>query len=633
MGGIGKTALAVEAAHRACAEGWFPGGTLFVDLRGYDDDPVTADQAVLALLDAMGVQGAELPQEAARQYDVYRRLLSERRNRTLLILDNVSDPSQFRDLLPGTDHHRVLITSRDRPDSLPVRLIDVEALARDDSVALVTHALHAADERDDRPEREPQALRELAELCGHLPLALHIAAAMLRRRRHRGIASLAAEIREAEDPTAVLDNGSTGTDLYGRSLALRPVLETSYRRLPAEHARLLRLLALAPGADTSTEAVAALIDLAVNAAMGLLEDLATAGLVTAVPQGGGVRWRLHDLVRAFGAGVVSRDADFREEGDTARERLLGFYCQWADAADDRLRWIPGNPEPERYTNRAQALAWLDAERAGLVAAVQWADEERHAENAVRLAERMAEYLSWRRYFDDWITTARAAWEAVHRAGDPGSEADACNRLGVALREASRTREAIDALTRSRDLCQAVGDSLGEAMAWGNLGLAMGEAGRVREAVNAHTRARVLLQRAGDRHSEAGAWTNLGIALQAVGQVEKAIDAHSYACSLYQVLGDRWREGTAWHNLGEALREANRAQEAIEAYGKALAACREFEDWYGAGMTLSSLALVTHEGAHRPTEARAYYLQAADAYTMANAPAEAADAQSAAHALT
>ncbi|NGO49513.1 NB-ARC domain-containing protein, partial [Streptomyces ureilyticus] len=323
MGGIGKTALAVEAAHQACAKGWFPGGTLFVDLRGYDDAPVTADQAVLALLDALGVRGPDLPQTTARQYDAYHALLAERQDRTLLILDNTSDPSQFLPLLPGTDHHRVLITSRDRPDSLPVRLIDLETLAPDDSAALVTRALHDADERDDRPSREPDALRELTSFCGHLPLALQIAAAMLRRRRHRDIASLVTEIKEAADPTAVLDNGSRGTDLYGRSLVLRPVLETSYRRLPPDQARLLRLLALAPGTETGAEAVAALAGLDMGAALGLLEDLAATHLVTPV-QGGegsasGVRWRLHDLVRAFGVGVVAGDAGFREEGEAARE--------------------------------------------------------------------------------------------------------------------------------------------------------------------------------------------------------------------------------------------------------------------------------------------------------------------------
>ncbi|MFF8451328.1 tetratricopeptide repeat protein [Streptomyces leeuwenhoekii] len=629
MGGIGKTALAVEAAHRACGQGWFPGGTLFVDLRGYDDDPVTADQAVLALLDALGVRDRDLPPTAERQYDTYRALLADRRDRTLLILDNASDPSQYLPLLPGTDRHRVLITSRDRPDALPVRLIDLETLAPGDSVALVTRALHDTDERDDRPAREPDALRELAGLCGHLPLALHIAAGMLRRRRHRDIASLVADIREAGDAAAFLDGGSPGTDLYGRSLALRPVLETSYRRLPADQARLLRLLCLAPGAETGTEAIAALADLDVKSVVALLEDLAASYLVTVVRGGDGtaaaVRWRVHDLVRGFGAGVVAADAELREEGEAARERVLGFYCRWAAAADDRLAWLPGMVEPKRFADRGQALAWLDSERSGLVAAALWAREKRYADTAVRLALRLGEYLDWRRYFDDLITVSRAAQEAAHRAGGRHSEAAAWNNLGIALREAGRVEEAIDAHTRARDLLQAAGDRHGEAIAWNNLGIALREAGRVKETIDAHTRALDLHQAAGDHHREAKAWNNFGIVLTEAGRVEEAIDAHTRARDLYQAAGDHHREAKAWNNLGVALAEAGRAEEAIEAYGKALEIHRVFEHWYRAGQTLENAAL-THEDADRPADARACWLQAADAYTRANAPAEAARAR-------
>ncbi|CQR61688.1 Regulatory protein AfsR [Streptomyces leeuwenhoekii] len=629
MGGIGKTALAVEAAHRACGQGWFPGGTLFVDLRGYDDDPVTADQAVLALLDALGVRDRDLPPTAERQYDAYRALLADRRDRTLLILDNASDPSQYLPLLPGTDHHRVLITSRDRPDALPVRLIDLETLAPDDSVALVTCALHDTDERDDRPAREPDALRELADLCGHLPLALHIAAGMLRRRRHRDIASLVADIREAGDAAAFLDGGSPGTDLYGRSLALRPVLETSYRRLPAEQARLLRLLCLAPGAETGTEAIAALADLDVKSVVALLEDLAASYLVTPVRGGNGttaaVRWRVHDLVRGFGAGMVAGNAELREEGEAARERVLGFYHRWADAADDRLRWLPGRVEPERFGDRGQALAWLDSERSGLVAAALWAREERYADTAVRLALCLWTYLDWRRYFDDSITVSRAAQQAAHRAGDRDGEAGAWNNLGLALREAGRVEEAIDAHTRDLDLCQAAGDRHGGATAWHSLGSALEEAGRVEEAIDAHTRARDLFQTIGDRHGEAAAWNNLGLALQKAGRVEEAIDALARARDLFQTAGDRHNEAKAWIGLGLALKGEGRVEEVIEAFGKALEIFREFEDWYWAGQTLENLARA-HVDADRPADARACWLQSVDAYIRANAPTEAARAR-------
>jgi nucleoside phosphorylase/tetratricopeptide (TPR) repeat protein len=624
MGGIGKTALAIEAAHQACSQGWFPGGALFVDLRGYDDNPVTADQAVLALLDALGVRGPDLPPSTARQYDTYRQLLAERQDRMLLILDNASDPAQYLPLLPGTDRHRVLITSRDRPDALPVRLIDLETLPPDDSAALITRALHDADERDDRPGLEPNALRELTSLCGQLPLALQIAAAMLRRRRHRPIASLVEEFRQAGDATAsLLDSGVRGVDQYGRSLSLRPVLETSYRRLPPDQARLLRLLSLAPGADTSTEAVTALADLDMDTALSLLEDLAGASLVTPVSPGAtGMRWRLHDLVRAFGVGVVAGDAELVEEGEAARGRVLEFYCRWADAADDRLRWLPGMAEPERFADRGQALEWLDGERAGLVAAVQWAGEERYADAAVRLASCLAVYLEWRRYFDDWIAVSLTARDAARLAGDHGAEARAWSDLGKALHEAGRVEEAVDALTRARELHQAVGDRHSEGVAWSYLGGALHELGRVTEAVDALTRARQLHQTVGDHHSEGIAWNNLGNALRTAGRVEEAVDALTRARELHQTVGDHHSEGIAWNNLGNALRTAGRAGEAIEAFGKSLEIMREFEDWYGAGQTLENLG-IAHESVGNVAQARTSYRQAADAYSRADASTEAA----------
>ncbi|MEV0174832.1 tetratricopeptide repeat protein [Streptomyces sp. NPDC050803] len=631
MGGIGKTALAIEAAHQACAQGWFPGGMLFVDLRGYDDNPVTADQAVLALLDALDVRGTDLPTSTARQYDAYRSRLSQHQPRTLLILDNASDPSQFLPLLPGTGHHGVLITSRDRPDSLPLHTVDLETLSEADSIALVTTAL-SNDPRDDRPSREPEAVRELTALCGHLPLALQIAAAMLRRRRNRDIATLVAEIRRVGDALTVLDHGSRGTDLYGRSLSLRPVLETSYRRLPPDRARLLRLLALAPGADASTEAVAALTGLDLDLTASLLEDLTATGLVTAVKAPRGVRWRLHDLVRAFGAGVVAEDALLREEGEAARVRLLEFYMHCTVRADNRLEWRPGVEEPELFTDRAHALAWLDAERAGLVTAVQWAaGEKRYAYQAVFLANCLDVYLRWRRYFDDAITVARTAQEAAHQAGERGAEAVSWTALGSALREADRVEEAIEAHTRSRDLYRARIDRRGEAIASHNLGNALRDAGRIEEAIEALTLARDAHHASGDQRGEADAWTNLGLALIKQDMVEDAIDAHSRARDLYQAARDRHREGMAWNNLGFALDDAGRMEEAVEAYRKALETHREFEDWYATGATLFNLAL-NHKLTHRTAEARTLFLQAADAYARANAPAEADDARARAEQL-
>jgi tetratricopeptide (TPR) repeat protein len=521
-------------------------------------------------------------------------------------------------LVPGTDHHRVLVTSRDRLTELDAQLIDLDVLTAEDAADLIDKSLRLSDRGDNRATREPQAVSELATLCGHHPLALRITAGMLRKRRHRSVASLVDELRGAEDVTA--------------AVGLRPLFEAAYRQLPSAQARLLRLLALAPAAEVGSETAVALADLDVDRTFDLLEELAAAHLVTPVPVGTEVRWRLHDLVRVFGVGVVNGDEGLWEEGEAARGRVLEFYCRWAEAADDRFRWLPGMPEPERFADRAGALAWLDSERAGLVAAVQWAREERYANTAVRLSQYLAEYLDWRRSFDDWITVCGVTREASHGAGNQADEASAWNDLGIALRQTGRTEEAIDAHTRARDLRQAAGDRHSEANTWTSLGNALQQTGRTEEAIDAHTRARDMYQAVEDHHREAIAWNNLGIALRQVGRTEEAIDAHTRARDMYQAVEDHHGEARAWNNLGIALSDTGRAEETIEAYEKALEGFREFEDWYETGHTLHNLA-VTHQHAARPTEARTHYLQAADAYTRANAPTEAAEAQSAADALT
>ncbi|MFJ4325134.1 tetratricopeptide repeat protein [Streptomyces tricolor] len=613
LGGIGKTALAVRAAYAAREEGWFPGGVLFLDLHGYDDAPVTADQALQSLLRALGVEPDYFPVTADERAALYRSVLAER-EAVLILADNASSPDQVRPLLPGGGRrHRVLVTSRDRLAALGARLVRLDQLTPGAAYELLDRALRIADPEDSRVVEEPEAAARLAELCGYLPLALQIAVALLAEDPGKAVAELADELGTSYDRLAALDDGDR---------SVRAAFDLSYRRLPAGQARLLSLLALAPGPEASEEVAAVLVG-AEEPPVADLKALARAHLVERGNNRG--CWRMHDLVRAFGVGVSAGDAE-------ARQRLLAHYYRWADAADDRLRWFPGEPEPERFRTRADALAWLDRERASLVAAVQWGREERYRHMAVRLALCLCEYLRWRRYFDDMIAVNSAAQQVARVSGDREGEAMASNNLGIALRETGHPQKALVAHFRDRDLCQELGDRNGEALAWNNLGSALAEAGRVEEAIDAFLRARDLHREVGNRTGEAQAWNNLGNALVEADRVEEAMDAFIRSCDLHQALGDRYSESSAWNNLGIALSELGQTDSATEAYGKALAIRKEFEDWYGVAQTLENLG-IEYEETHRPAEARAHYLQAADAYAGANAPAEAARVRARATALT
>jgi tetratricopeptide (TPR) repeat protein len=633
LGGIGKTALALHAAHEAVARGWFPGGTLFVDLRGYDDDPVTAEQAVVAFLESLGMRNDDLPYTKANQSALLRSLLAERAERRgamLLLLDNVSSLRQITDLLPNTGRHRVLITSRNRLSSLPARLVGLETMSTEDSVALVSTSLRARDRTDDRPEREPDALRQLAAVCGRLPLALQIAAALLSHRRARSIASLNDELHMAAERTGALE--SDGVDQYGKPLSLRPVFDVSYRRLPADQARLLRLMALAPTADVGTVLASAMAELdpeGVQAAP-LLESLAAAHLVALAPErprwrlnARAARWRLHDLVREYLREVVAANETLTQEAVAARQRLLSVYEYVVDMADSHLRRLPGEPLPEVFDSRAAALAWLDDERPELVAAVQWADQDLLAPNAVRIALNLANYLAWRRHLDDLVTVSQVARQRAQFTGNRKDEATAWDTMGNVFRLVERTQEAIDAHTRSRELYRALGDRADEARAMGNLGLALGQARRYEEAVEAVAGGRDLLRSLGDTSRVAEAELNLAAVLDEAGRKEESRAANDTALRLFSETGNRMGEAMALINVGLDHHDDGRPASAIAAYGRALIILQSLEDWHGcAGVHERIAAAHLNMGAF--LLARHHWAQASAAYTLANAPAQAAD---------
>src|SRR5882724_6185643 len=76
MAGVGKTALALYWAHQAADR--FPGGQLYVNLRGFDPSgaPVTAAEAIRGFLDALGVTPARVPASPEAQAGLYRSLLA-----------------------------------------------------------------------------------------------------------------------------------------------------------------------------------------------------------------------------------------------------------------------------------------------------------------------------------------------------------------------------------------------------------------------------------------------------------------------------------------------------------------------------------------------------------------------------
>ena len=587
LAGVGKTALAVQAAHAARSSGWFPGGVLFIDLHGYDSSPVQSGQSLDALLRALGIRGEHIPDGAEQRAGLYRSVLAQISDPVLVVADNASAEAQVRPLIPGPGPHRVIITSRHTLAGLGARLLDVTVLDQAAAIQLLDQAVRAARPDDDRIGGDLVAAGRLAGACGGLPLALAITAALLAADPALTAAELAAEMADEVRRLEALryDDGGGGVSVPSVAAAF----ELSYRQLDEDTARLFRLLPAGPGPDVSTEAVAELTGWPAEQARAAIGRLVRAHLVE--PGGARGRWRMHDLLRLYARQVPGTSPG---ERDQAVDRLLAWYLRRTGAADDHLRALAGEPVPAEFSGRDDALAWLDAERPGLIAAVTMAAGTGRHQEAMRLPLNLSEYLQWRRRFDDWLAVIAVSRDSARHLNDKGNEAAALTTLGIALREVRRFEEAISAHQDAAAIFRETGDRHREGLALTNLGNALREVRRFEEAISAHEAAAVIFREAGDRHGEGNALNNLGLALVEVRRFEEAISACQDAAAIYRETGDRHREGMALTNLGIALVEGRRFEEAISAHQDAAAIYRETGDRHREGAALTNLGIALVE---------------------------------------
>jgi tetratricopeptide (TPR) repeat protein len=610
LAGIGKTELAVQAAHTALSRGWFPGGVLFADLFGYDPArKLNPGQALEGFLHALAIPGEHIPphtHDRARLYASVLAAYAREGRRILVVIDNAATHEQAKPLLPAEPGGAAIVTSRDTLGLLDARLLDLDTLAPGDAANMLDQVLRVSRPGDARVTDHPSAATRIARLCGGLPLALRIVAALLSENPDRPLAELATDL---DDEHTRLD------ELSSADTAVRAAFDLSYQRLHPGQAQLFRLLTLNPGPEISTEAASVLADVDLPAARRELEALARAHLVDQGRSYG--RWHMHDLLRLY-AGQLSdacADADRREQ---ARDRLLRYYLDTAEAANAHLQdphYTPEEPAFLRhfyeflvrviekaeghvrlhhFADRDGALAWLDAEQPNLIAAVIMAASTGRDQIAIQLSFNLAGHFSWRWRLDDVLDITTVSRDAAQRGRDRGTEATALDNLGIALREAGRFEEAITTLQRAAKLFRKTGYQRHEGHALIRLGSALVGMRRFEEAITTLQRAAKIFRRTSDRQGEGDALNELGGALKEAGLVEEAITACQDAAAIFRETGDRHGEGMALNNLGIALREAGLVGEAITACQGAAAIFRETGDRHGEGMALNNLGSALQE---------------------------------------
>jgi DNA-binding SARP family transcriptional activator len=579
MAGIGKTALAVHAAHLLSER--YPDGQLYLDLHGYTKGFAAREpgEALERLLRAVGVPAAQIPADTEQRAALYRQRLAG--SRTLIVLDNAAAEAQVRPLLPAAPGCLVLLTGRRRMKGLDDACsLSLDVLPRGDAVTLLRAVAGPGRIPADGP-----LPGEVAGLCGYLPLALRIAASLLRHRPAWDLEHVAALLRDQHRRVGALDDGER---------AVAAVFDLSYASLDARHRALWRRLGLVPGPDLDAYAAAALLESDPATAADLLEDLVDHSLLAEYAED---RFRLHDLLRAH-ARALADAADPVPERRAAVDRLLHYYAHTAQSAsaliarDPRPR--PDGPAPRHApvpADPAAALAWLRAEHPNLDAAFAHAAAHGLERHAIALAAGMAEIQFAAGPWTRALAVHREAAEAAGRLGLPAARGGAMADLGRVRAAVGDYPGADAAHAQALEVYCALGDRVGQATALTRLGRARQVAGDFAGADAAYGRALEACRAVGNRLGEATALTQLGRVRQVTGDYPRAGAAYTRALELYRALGNRLGEATALINLGRVRCLTGDYTGAGAAHARALEVYRAVGNRLGEANALTALGRV------------------------------------------
>jgi tetratricopeptide (TPR) repeat protein/transcriptional regulator with XRE-family HTH domain len=564
MAGVGKSALAVQAAHQMADR--YPDGQLFLDLHGYTHGvaPVEPGEALDRLLRSLGVAGERIPAGLDERAGLYRSRLADQR--MLIVLDNAAAEAQVTPLLPGAPGCVVLVTSRRRLAGLDdTHTLSLETLPPADAIALFRRSVS-----ESRLAGQPSdVVAELVELCGRLPLAIRLAAARLRSHPAWDLDHLLRRLRDRQHRLAELAAGHR---------SVTSALDLSYQDLSADLQRAYRLLGLHPGADIEPYAAAALLDATLPEAGRLIEQLHEFHLFQEPAPG---RYRFHDLVRAHAARAAARDetVDGRRQ---ALDRLLDHYRHTAAVATDaaypyereRRPQVPPACTPSRaLSDPAAALGWLDNELPNLLAAASYATQHDRPEHILHLSTILHRHLRTRGFHHDAGTLHQQALTASRATGDQAAELETLVGLGHTHRLQGRYEQATDHFQRALQLARATGHGPGELDALVGLGRIHALQGRYGQATDYFQQALQLARAAGHPGAEMEALGGLGHIHRRLGRYEQATDLLGQALRLARATGHRPGELAALGGLGYIHRLQGRYEQATDHFQQALQLAR------------------------------------------------------------
>ena len=524
-GGTGKTRLALAAA-AALAAGASDGAldVAWVELAPiYDPQLVAAAVAVrLGVPETSGTDPAEA---------IAAHVAARRDQRVLVVIDNcehlaaaVASLTEY--LLVECPALSVLATSREPLGVEGERSWPVPPLQREQAVQLFNDRARLVAPNFSITDSNRAKVEELCRKLDGLPLAIELAAARMR------ILSVRQLTGRLDDIFDVLKGGSRSAP--PRHQALRKTLDWSHDLLTGKERTVFRRLAtFVDGFElAAAEAVASFGDIKPGQVLDLVARLADKSLLRADPEA--ERYHMLSTIREYASEKLAEAG----EGDQARRAHLAYYTTFAEQAGARLEL-----EHAAAADLEAELDGLDAERANLRAATDYASKSGDCVAALKIVGQLGQYAYLRGHYNEirhWMDLAVAA---AGPTAPPRLRARALYGSGRLAQLQCDYSPAVRRLDAALLLYRELGDSAGMASCLQALGSVAREQGRYVRSAQLHVEGLELAKAAADERAEASARSYLGFVSWLRGDFETADAQCTDALTLFRALRDV--EGTAW----------------------------------------------------------------------------------------
>jgi len=568
--GVGKSALAIHAAHRWRAR--FPDGAIWIDLRARAG--TCGALRHVAGLYGYHRQAAQVGDDPQALAGLVRPILRDRSS--LLILDNADElpADELAWLLPEVPGPVTLVTGRRTFPSLE-HVLPVGAMGEAQAVALLERLVGAESTDTDR-----ETIRALAERLGRLPLALDLAgrcAARARRAYHQGwgLAETARRLEEATDRPAALELPVAGEP--ERSVALAFAL--GYDALDRRDQEVFRALSSFAPAGFTSQAVDAVLGrwdmVGIEAA---LERLRKLSFVRPIAAG---RCSLHPLLCSYAQTLSERAGEQQRWG----RRYVRFFVVQADWFWRRSH----NPE-----TALQAVTATTIERSNFLAAQQTSLTLGLWDETVTLAYRLDELFKRTGHWADRRRALERGIDAARSGGLQRDEAGLAHNLGLLIQGHGDYDEARRLYEEALDVARQLDDHASVAVALHNLGLLAQTQEDYAEARRLHRQAARAFERLGDRVGVARTLHQLGNVAYRQGAYAEARRQYGAALDLAQQLGDRPGVASTASQMGMLAYLQGNVQQALGMVQKSLAIRRKLGDDKGVAENLHQLAVVAED---------------------------------------